>query len=349
MDLQYVHFKQIDCNDKFFDSLKEDYSEFDEWFNRKANEKAYVFTNADGSIDGFLYLKIEDGPVDDVEPHLPPELRIKIGTFKINAHGTRMGERFIKKALDHALFYKVKEIYVTIFPTHTQLVEMFTRYGFETKASKNTPNGTELVMVKRLGCISGNVGTDYPYIYGGNRKFVLALYPEWHSRLLPDSILFNEDPSKLVKDISHTNSIHKIYLTKMAGTESLKSGDILVIYRTGDGQGPAHYRAVATSVCVVEDVKQITDFDDVNSFLKYSSSYSIFSENELENFFKWKKYPTIIRFTYNIALTKRVIRGQMIEDLGISADLYWGFFQLTDEQFEGIIRIGEVDESLIVN
>jgi len=36
----------------------------------------------------------------------------------------------------------------------------------------------------------------------------------------------------IVKDVSHTNSIHKIYLTKMQGTEQLKRGDLLVIYRT---------------------------------------------------------------------------------------------------------------------
>ncbi|MCZ2221993.1 hypothetical protein NUW87_11590, partial [Corynebacterium pilbarense] len=52
-----------------------------------------------------------------------------------------------------------------------------------------------------------------------------------------DSILKNEDPVLLIKDTSHTNSIHKIYLTAMEGTDRLKTGDTLVIYRTAsDGK-----------------------------------------------------------------------------------------------------------------
>jgi len=347
VDLAYIYFKDVDLNDSFFDSLKQSYAEFPDWFAKKAEEKAYVFKNENGFIDGFLYLKVETGEIKDTEPVLPAKRRMKIGTFKLNAHGTRMGERFIKKTLDHALYQKVNEIYVTIFPHHTQLVSLFCKYGFKEAAKKHTINGTELVLIKKMGSMKGNAYLDYPYVNGTNRKYILSLYPQWHTRLLPDSILKTENPNAVVNDISHTNSIHKIYLTAMDGIENLQTNDILVIYRTSDGKGPAHYRSVATSVCVVEEVKDINQFVDENSFLEYSSSYSIFTEQELKNFYKFRKYPKIIRFSYNIALTKRVTRGQMMEDLGIN-ESYWGFFQLTDKQFAGIIEKGNVDESLIV-
>lgn len=347
MDLAYINFKDVDLKDTFFDSLKQNYAEFPDWFSKKAEEKAYVFKNEGGFIDGFLYLKMETGEIEDTEPILPKNRRLKIGTFKINAHGTRMGERFIKKALDHALYQKVNEIYVTIFPHHIQLVNLFSKYGFEVAAKKHTDNGTELVLIKKIGNMKGNVYLDYPHINGANRKYVLSVYPQWHTRLLPDSILNNENPDAVVNDISHTNSIHKIYLTAMDGVENLKPNDILVIYRTSDGKGPAHYRSVATSICVVEETKNINQFPDEGSFLEYSYSYSIFTEQELKSFYTFKKYPKIIKFLYNIALTKRVTRGQMMEDLGIDAS-YWGFFQLTDKQFAGIVEKGNVDESLII-
>lgn len=58
-----------------------------------------MFENDDTkSIDGFLFLKVEDGLVGDVTPPLAPMTRIKVGTFKINAHGTKLGERFVKKS-----------------------------------------------------------------------------------------------------------------------------------------------------------------------------------------------------------------------------------------------------------
>ncbi len=61
----------------------------------------------------------------------------------------------------------------------------------------------------------------------------------------------------------------------MDGVEQLVPGDILVIYRTNDGQGPAYYRSVATSICVVEEVKRPSDFKNLNEFIKYTNAYSI--------------------------------------------------------------------------
>lgn len=53
--------------------------------------------------------------------------------------------------------------------------------------------------------------------------------------------------------------------------------------------------------------------------------------------------------TYNAAFNRRVIRKELIEEVGLSPDIYWGFFELTDEQFNDIIIRGQIDESLIIN
>lgn len=55
-------FSAIDLGDPFFKSLKEDYREFPEWFDRKATagEEAYVSQPEDGKLDVFLYLKREE-------------------------------------------------------------------------------------------------------------------------------------------------------------------------------------------------------------------------------------------------------------------------------------------------
>ncbi len=37
-----VDFAQADLQDSFFNSFREDYAEFDKWFNKKADEIAYV-------------------------------------------------------------------------------------------------------------------------------------------------------------------------------------------------------------------------------------------------------------------------------------------------------------------
>jgi hypothetical protein len=348
MNLTYKRFAEIDLNDPFFDSLKQDYSEFSQWFVKKANDYAYAFQGDSGALDGFLYLKVEEDAVDDVEPPLPPAKRVKVGTFKINPHGTRLGERFLKKIFDHAVTKSVAEIYVTVFEKHEALVALFNRYGFVYCSTKTTPNGVELVFVKSMNDEGNDVLGRYPLVkIASNSIYLLSLYPEWHTRLLPDSILQNEDAS-IVQDISHTNSIHKVYLAAMRGMEALKKGDVILIYRTSDGAGPAHYRSVATSVCVIEEYCNINSFSSRKDFVSYCSPYSVFKEDELEQFWLRKKYPHVLRFTYNIALPKRITRGRMIEEMGFNASDYWGFMKLSEEQFYATLKAGEINEGLIV-
>ena len=39
MELEYLKFKNINLNDPFFDSLKSDYAEFSDWFEKKSENK----------------------------------------------------------------------------------------------------------------------------------------------------------------------------------------------------------------------------------------------------------------------------------------------------------------------
>ena len=347
--LSYERFADLDLSDTFFDSLRGEYIEFDSWFSSKANEFAYTSRKDDGKLDGFLYLKKESQAVEDVKPPLPSAARLKIGTFKIVPRGTRLGERFMKKAFDHALADSIEEIYVTVFPRHTSLVDLFQRYGFRQIGEKHSSNGTELVLLRELFRSTGDVVRDYPLIpVRAGRHFLLSLYPEWHSRLLPDSILKSEDAS-ILSDVSHTNSIHKIYLTAMKGADQFLRGDTIVIYRTKDSSGPAYYRSVATSLCVVEELRNISEFSSFDSFFAYCHSYSVFSEQELRTFYRNRRYPWLIRFTYNLALRKRLTRQVLIEDVGLDPSVYWGILQISPAQFSKILRLAGHDENSLIH
>lgn len=347
--LMLRQFKEINIQDPFFDSLKNDYTEFPSWFAKKINENAYIFEDESGKIDGFLYLKYEDEPLEDLDTPLPAKPRLKIGTFKVNPHGTRLGERFIKKSLDHAFDQNVEEIYLTLFEKQKQLISLFKKYGFQQLTTKTTKNGRELVFAKDLGKIWDDVVKNFPLVNLKNaNSYILGIYPKFHTSLFPDSKLINEGPD-IIKDVSHTNSIHKVYLTQMHGIEHLNPGDVLVIYRTSDNVSSAKYRSVATSICVFEEYKSIYRFDSKLEFKKYCDPYSVFTDDELEYFWRTKKYSHIIRFTYNIALKKRLTRGFLIDTLGLSEKNYWGFFQIKNDVVKNIAKIGGVNEGLIVD
>lgn len=341
-------FEEIDLNDPLFDSLKEQYKEFTDWFRRKSKENAYTINSEDGNLTGFIYLKVEDGEINDVEPTLPAARRIKVGTLKIDAHGTKLGERVIKKIFDHALADGVSEIYVTVFSTHEGLIKLFEKYGFEKRAEKKTQNGVEEVLVRKIFHIKADISKDYPLIRTKDKKkYLLAIYPDYHTRLFPDSILNNENP-EIIKDVSYTNTIHKVYIAKLALTR-LKIGDIVIIYRTTDIQGRARFRSVVTSVCVVEDVKGRRDFRNADDFVAFALPHSVFSEAELRANFASGDPLYAVKMTYNAAFGKRTIRGTLLDEVGISEHPRWDLRQLTDEQFRKIAELGKLNENLIVD
>lgn len=212
--IQICKFRDVNLNDSFFDSLKADYVGFEDWFIRKGDEDAYIFTE-NGNIHGFLYLKIEEEELTDITPNLPPGRRVKIGTFKIDAHGTKLGERFLKKSIDFAVSVGAISAYATCFDKHESLIRLFEEFGFERIGEKSSPSGIESVYAKSLVKKSGNLRQTYPLIkLSGSRKYLLSIRPDWHSQLFPDSILNNESYD-ILSDVSHTNSIMKSYVCFM--------------------------------------------------------------------------------------------------------------------------------------
>ncbi|TAV75001.1 GNAT family N-acetyltransferase [Rhizobium leguminosarum] len=346
--LRPTKFKDVDLEDKFFDSLKAQYAEFSAWFNRKANEPVYVVDDDAGGVRGFLYIKVETGEITDVQPTLPAKRRLKVGTLKVNAKGTKLGERIIKRIFDHAVLEDVDEVYVTVFDTHASLIKLFERYGFQQKGIKKTPNGEELVLLRSLRMMVGDIVKDYPLMHtAGKSKWLLAIKPEYHTRLLPDSILRTEDPAS-EEDVPHTNSIHKVYIAGLVLTR-MKRGDLIVFYRTTDKPGHAWFRSVATSVCVVEDTFSGKHFPNADAFIGFCKDHSVFTEQELRDRFTDGKPLYVAKLTYNSAFAKRPTRGTLMDDVGITEYPRWDLRSLTDGQFTRILDLGEVDESLIVD
>ncbi|PEC62925.1 N-acetyltransferase [Bacillus toyonensis] len=345
--LKYDYFKNINLMDPFFDSLKHDYKEFEDWFKRKSEEKAYYY-ETDNGIQAFLYLKVENEALEDVSPILPKKERIKIGTLKINPHGTKLGERFLKKAIDFAITNNIFELYVTVFSKHDTLVDLLKRYGFEIIGQKETRNGIENVMIKNLEQVTGDSKKDYPLVNLVNKSiYLLGIKPEFHTLLFPDSILNNES-YKLISDVSHTNSIEKVYICYMRQAAKLKKGDTIVIYRMKDDKGSAEFRSVATSICVVEEVKLKSDFESYEEYWRYCKKHSVFNDEELKSLYR-KDNLVVIKMTYNLAMEKRLIRRTLADQCGLDRNQRWGIMKLKENQFRKIVELGGINESFIID
>lgn len=338
----HTTFAEINLQDPFFQSLRADYPGFDEWFERKSNQDAFV-QYVDNQLAGFLYLKMEKNCVEDVMPPIYADRILKIGTFKIDAHGTKMGEQFIKIIMDYASNEKADICYVTIYQKHQSLINLVEQFGFKLYGTKGEGKYTENVYLKQMNIITGDIKKDFPLIdYGAARKYLLSIYPKYHSVMFPDSILTTENKN-IITDVSYTNSIQKVYVCSIGQVETLKYGDIVIIYRTAEYGRSAEYSAVATSVCVVEEVKRQDEFASFEEFYTYVSKYSVFDKNDLRSWFN-RGGCKAVKMTYNAAMKKRIVRHDLIEEIGLERNQYWGFFELTDEQFQKIVSRGEVNK-----
>ncbi|HKP98154.1 MAG TPA: hypothetical protein VJ385_20660 [Fibrobacteria bacterium] len=344
-------FGELSLDDPFFDSFREDYVDFNKWFNKKSEEIAYVTHNM-GKILSFLFLKIEgkDENYSDITPAFSSKKRLKIGTFKVLSNGVRLGERFLKIIFDNAIRAKAEEIYCTIYNKRDEqkrLIGLLEEWGFVLHGQKTGKNGNELVYVRNFSpkFSAENPKTTYPYFSKKTSIYLTPIYPQYHTDLLPDSILTTESPYNFIENEPHRNAISKVYVSQSIERD-LRPSDLIVFYRTG-----GKYLSVTTTIGIVESV--ITDIKDENDFILKNRKRSVFTNEELK---KWWDYrptnrPFIVNFLYAYSFPKRLnldrlIELQVIKDIGSAPR---GFQKITTDQFNAIFKESKSDPSIVID
>ncbi|MDR2408722.1 MAG: hypothetical protein LBE13_11510 [Bacteroidales bacterium] len=331
-------FKDCDLSDQFFDSFKEDYEGFEDWFKKKADSEVYVCKGDDSAYLGFLFLKFEDEKEDysDIIPAFEPKRRLKVGTLKVESSGFRLGERFIQIIFEHAQKYGVDEIYVTLFKEREEvqrLYELLKRWGFVDHGFKTHKDGrAEAVMVKSIEYDTGKtIQANFPAVQYRKRKLYLPILEKFHKRLIPDA----ERRDDLVANEACRYALEKVYVTT-ATQNPVKNGDLLIVYRMGDID-PKHYSSIVTAVGVVKEIR--TSFDNKEDFMRECQNRSVFTTEELELLWQNKRTLGVVRFltlrTFNHRPPLKWLREQ-------------GFFaynegprpftEMTDAQFNAILQ-----------
>ena len=335
-------FDEVDLNSEFFDTLREDYEgrEFDNWFKRKGSEKAYIFEER-GVLKGFLYVKVEMPNEPDylkIEPVLSPKKRLKVGTFKIERTGFRLGERFLKIIFDNARNNGVEEIYVTLFEDKREnvkaLQQLMEQWGFKKHGYKKD-NG-ELVLVKSMeeyDC-EKEPKFNYPLIADSASYFFLPIFPKYHTDLFPDMILKNENMHLYQENKAHRYAIEKIYLTGSWDIKA-KPGDVVLIYRTGE-RWPKRNSSVVSGMAIIQDIVKT---GSVEECIEICKNRSIFSEAEIVQ--EHATRPTVVKLLDYIPFRNKVKLYQLYDN-GIVPDGSGprSFESLSKEEYEIIYKIG---------
>lgn len=345
-------FGDLDIDNDFFQSLKENYDGFENWFYKKCDEPVYVCRD-DEDILGLLYLKVEDEHENysDISPIFKPAKRLKVGTFKVESTGFRLGERFIKIIFDNARKAKVDEIYLTMFEGEQEIMtlkNLLLDWGFKEYGHKNSNGKQELVLTKQMNRYdySLSVKQNYPYVLRDAQKFLLPIYSKYHTNLLPDSQLVTENEEDFTAKLPHRYALEKVYIS-FSGARNINPGDLVIFYRMGEEGSYKKYKSVVTTVGVVEEISY--DFKNKEEFLKQCKNRSVFSKEELDYFWDRKRTSLlVVKFIYLESLKSRLNldylwRNGIIEPPNGPRP----FTRITDSDFDRILGDSQTELSFI--
>lgn len=299
---EYRLFRDMDITDPFFNSLKKDYPGFETaWFPKCAREgrEALVFSDEHG-LGAFVAMKPEFEPIPLKNGEYPAVPRLKVCTLLLaeRFRGQRLGEGAIGLVLWKWQELKLDEVYVTVFPSHADLISQLKKFGFITVGYN--PNG-ELVFIRSRKSIDfSNPYKSFPFVSPEFKKGgYLIVEDNFHDTLFPYSELHNTLQEKLDKDVA--NGITKVYIGKQYRTHYQK-GEPVFIYRKYTGGPGKRYRSCITSYCVVDDViavkrfgQRLCSFED---FCKIVGNKSVFSKEDLIRRYREDKNVTVIRMLY---------------------------------------------------
>ena len=344
LKVEIKKFEEINIDDKFFDSLKNNYQNFDNWFKRKGSEYAYICYNDKDDIQGFLYTKIEniDENYSHIVPKMLPKKRLKIGTFKVVSTGFRLGERFLKIVFDNAILSNVEEIYLTIFDYSLEqknLMILLEKWGFEL-FGENT-NTKEKVMIKKLGSHDSSLRPrkNFPNICYFANKVFLPIESIWHTKLFPDSILKNEKVEHFMSDEANLYALQKVYISfARQNIENINKGDLILIYRKGEDGTNKKFTSVVTSLCILDDYR--ANFNNMEEYLQYCKNRTVFSKEELIDFWNQRRFQLVV---IKLIFVKEFKKKVILEELWKTNIIEQGkgprpFTKINDEHYNLILE-----------
>lgn len=294
---------EIDKNQAFFESLRQSYEGFDDWFQKCAENqrKCWCIEDERDNIVAICIYKIEhDTRLTDNGEIIPGDI-LKLCTFKVDvtARGKKLGERLLYIAFDYCVKKNLDWVYLHTFGTEQKtLVGLCLDYGFYC-LGKYKQDDVYIKPMKLNDDYSDSLDSlirYYPYFRDNDsvQKFIIPIQPQYHEDLFPD--FSNMKGSLFEKDQSlyscQGNTIKKAYLCH-ARIKSIRKGDIVLFYRS-------HDRKSIQCMGIVEDVLCSNNIDEVFPAI---AKRTVYSYSDLQKILK--KKTLIILFRY-IALEKEI-------------------------------------------
>lgn len=294
--VEEVGANEIPLTDDIFDSLREGYEGFDDWWREKCvKQHRRCWAVFDEAIAGLIVRK--DETHGDTDATLVGEKILKICTFKVTPEkrGTKLGELLLKQALWFAQSNGYDVVYLTTKAEQEALIDLLDYYGFQ---HTTTMDGEEFVYEKQLSRDRLEASDDedlyeaakrnYPRFYTGSRveAYVVPIREAYHDTLFPE---LKDDAQGDLLSLAGWgtgpkrpgNTIRKVYLCRAPANLSAP-GSLLYFYKGSSNLQPSQ---AITTVGVFEDMQLATSTTEL---MRLAGGRSVYSEKALQ---EWEATP----------------------------------------------------------
>jgi len=318
----------------FFDSLRQGYAGFDEWFRKKAreNRRAWIYRGDDGQLAALCIYAVQTGEaINDAQERLAGDA-LKLCTFKVGdlVRGRKIGELFLKAAFRYATERACEHVFTHTEATeHDYLVRLLEDFGF----SQRGTYGSDAVLVKEHPRAAPDAADVLPLEYARRyfphyrrdsqvQKFLVPIRPVYHDILLPD---YSPPQGRLFRVQNNAGNAIKLAYLCHAPTNSIMPGDVLLFYRTNDEKA-------VTSVGVVDKFKTLQDAAEIASLV---SRRTVYSQREIEDM---ATTPTkVILFRLVEHFPRQVSYDQLQRGCGVAGPIQ-SIRKIQDDQFSRILN-----------
>lgn len=317
----------------FFDSLRDGYERFDDWFRRKARENrmAWVYRNGGTELAAICVYAVQpDEVINDVGDKLEGS-SLKLCTFKVGetVRGRKIGELFLKAAFKYATDNACEHVFIHANAArHDYLIRMLADFGFKENGSYRG----DLVLVKRHPRIPPDASAAQPLEYArlffphfrrdpAVRKFLIPIQPQFHTELFPDYSTVQRHLFGTSGSVG--NAIKLAYLCH-AQTKAISAGDVVLFYRTGDEKA-------ITSIGVVDRFEMLTDAARIASLVSRRTVYGIDEINRMA-----ESLTKVILFRLVEHLPRPVSYDRLLSS-GIVSGPIQSIREVSDESFSRVL------------
>jgi len=270
---------------EFFDSLREDYQPFNNWFQSKAQEgrRAWICKDENETLGAIcIYAVQENEKITDTGEVLSGK-SLKLCTFKVGelVRGRKIGELFLKASFRYASDNQCLHIFVHgNLEKQPYLAELLEDFGFADKGSY----GADVVWVKDHPVIAPPdkisareyVRRYFPHFRQDEEvaKYIVPIRPEFHDILFPDYLSQNSKQLQLFSPPKrHVGNAMKLAYLCHAQTKEIEAGSILFFYRSKDEK-------MLTTIGVVDDFRELSDPTEIAALV---SRRTVYSFDEINN------------------------------------------------------------------